>query len=143
MSIQFRASNLLCLIQYCMYVAPLKLGHISFDWTNSWFFFEICCILYFVLWITPFLNETLLTILLKSRPFWICYLPPVCRKQDFCVRFISCIVDSSVLNGCFRFQRGEAKLLTEDWEGAVEDLKRAAQQSPQVSHNIEFHWDVF
>lgn len=28
-------------------------------------------------------------------------------------------------------QRGEAKLLTEDWEGAVEDLKSAAQQSPQ------------
>lgn len=51
---------------------------------------------------------------------------------------ISCIVDSSVLNGCFVFQRGEAKLLTEDWEGAVDDLKAAAQQSPQVSHNIEF-----
>ncbi|KAI4341932.1 hypothetical protein MLD38_026601 [Melastoma candidum] len=28
-------------------------------------------------------------------------------------------------------QRGEAKLLVEDWEGAVEDLKAAAQQSPQ------------
>ncbi|KAI4349166.1 hypothetical protein L6164_009796 [Bauhinia variegata] len=28
-------------------------------------------------------------------------------------------------------QRGEAKLLTEDWEGAVEDLKAAAQNSPQ------------
>ncbi|XP_030494090.2 dnaJ protein P58IPK homolog [Cannabis sativa] len=28
-------------------------------------------------------------------------------------------------------QRGEAKLLTEDWEGAVEDLKSAAQQSSQ------------
>ncbi|CAN0881297.1 DnaJ protein P58IPK homolog B [Linum grandiflorum] len=28
-------------------------------------------------------------------------------------------------------QRGEAKILTEDWEGAVEDLKSAAQQSPQ------------
>ncbi|XP_068644163.1 dnaJ protein P58IPK homolog B-like [Aristolochia californica] len=28
-------------------------------------------------------------------------------------------------------QRGEAKLLTEDWEGAVEDLKQAAQKSPQ------------
>ncbi|CAN1805462.1 DnaJ protein P58IPK homolog [Linum perenne] len=28
-------------------------------------------------------------------------------------------------------QRGEAKLLIEDWEGAVEDLKSAAQQSPQ------------
>jgi DnaJ family protein C protein 3 len=51
---------------------------------------------------------------------------------------ISCIVDSSALNGCFAFQRGEAKLLTEDWEGAVEDLKTAAQNSPQVSHNIEF-----
>lgn len=45
-----------------------------------------------------------------------------------------------MLNGCFVFQRGEgeAKLLTEDWEGAVEDLKTAAQQSPQVSDNIEF-----
>ncbi|KAJ6803888.1 dnaJ protein P58IPK-like protein A [Iris pallida] len=28
-------------------------------------------------------------------------------------------------------QRGEAKLLVEDWEGAVEDLKVAAQKSPQ------------
>ncbi|KAJ4830163.1 DnaJ sub C member 3 [Turnera subulata] len=28
-------------------------------------------------------------------------------------------------------QRGEAKLLVEDWEGAVEDLKAAAQKSPQ------------
>ncbi|RDY00099.1 DnaJ protein P58IPK-like protein [Mucuna pruriens] len=28
-------------------------------------------------------------------------------------------------------QRGEAKLLTEDWEGAVEDLRSAAQKSPQ------------
>ncbi|KAJ4704874.1 DnaJ protein like [Melia azedarach] len=28
-------------------------------------------------------------------------------------------------------QRGEAKLLTEDWEGAVNDLKSAAQKSPQ------------
>ncbi|GKV05657.1 hypothetical protein SLEP1_g17643 [Rubroshorea leprosula] len=28
-------------------------------------------------------------------------------------------------------QRGEAKLLTEDWEGAVEDLQAAAQKSPQ------------
>ncbi|XVF76468.1 hypothetical protein PTKIN_Ptkin13bG0268700 [Pterospermum kingtungense] len=28
-------------------------------------------------------------------------------------------------------QRGEAKLLTEDWEGAVEDLKSAAPKSPQ------------
>ncbi|XP_008793354.2 dnaJ protein P58IPK homolog B [Phoenix dactylifera] len=28
-------------------------------------------------------------------------------------------------------QRGEAKLITEDWEGAVEDLKIAAQKSPQ------------
>lgn len=32
---------------------------------------------------------------------------------------------------CF-YQRGEAKLLTEDWEGAVEDLKAAAQKSPEV-----------
>ncbi|GMH30089.1 hypothetical protein Nepgr_031932 [Nepenthes gracilis] len=29
------------------------------------------------------------------------------------------------------YQRGEAKLLTEDWEGAVEDLKAAAQKLPQ------------
>lgn len=29
-------------------------------------------------------------------------------------------------------QRGEAKLLSEDWEGAVQDLKEAAQKSPQV-----------
>lgn len=29
-------------------------------------------------------------------------------------------------------QRGEAKLLTEDWEGAVEDMKSAAEKSPQV-----------
>ncbi|KAK6943777.1 Tetratricopeptide repeat 2 [Dillenia turbinata] len=28
-------------------------------------------------------------------------------------------------------QRGEAKLLTEDWEGAVQDLKSAAEKSPQ------------
>ncbi|KAH0632572.1 dnaJ protein P58IPK homolog [Solanum tuberosum] len=28
-------------------------------------------------------------------------------------------------------QRGEAKLLTEDWEGAVADLKEAAEKSPQ------------
>ncbi|CAA6661818.1 unnamed protein product [Spirodela intermedia] len=28
-------------------------------------------------------------------------------------------------------QRGEAKLLTEDWEGAVSDLKEASQKSPQ------------
>ncbi|BAD87042.1 putative P58IPK [Oryza sativa Japonica Group] len=28
-------------------------------------------------------------------------------------------------------QRGEAKLLTEDWEGAVQDLKEASQKSPQ------------
>ncbi|KAK3033704.1 hypothetical protein RJ639_034479 [Escallonia herrerae] len=28
-------------------------------------------------------------------------------------------------------QRGEAKLLTEDWEGAVADLKAAAEKSPQ------------
>uniref|UniRef100_A0A7N0VCQ3 J domain-containing protein n=1 Tax=Kalanchoe fedtschenkoi TaxID=63787 RepID=A0A7N0VCQ3_KALFE len=31
-------------------------------------------------------------------------------------------------------QRGEAKLLLEDWEGAVEDLKTAAQSSPQDMH---------
>ncbi|MQL94703.1 hypothetical protein Taro_027361 [Colocasia esculenta] len=30
-------------------------------------------------------------------------------------------------------QRGEAKLLTEDFEGAVEDLKAAAQKSPQIT----------
>lgn len=29
-------------------------------------------------------------------------------------------------------QRGEAKLLTEEWEGAVADLKLAAEKSPQV-----------
>ncbi|KAM0953693.1 putative DnaJ protein P58IPK [Dioscorea sansibarensis] len=29
------------------------------------------------------------------------------------------------------FQRGKAKLITEDWEAAVEDLKSAAQKSPQ------------
>ncbi|KAL9274146.1 DnaJ protein P58IPK-like protein [Drosera capensis] len=28
-------------------------------------------------------------------------------------------------------QRGEAKLLTEDWEGAIEDIKAALQKSPQ------------
>lgn len=38
-------------------------------------------------------------------------------------------------------QRGEAKLLTEDWEGAVEDLKSAAQQSPQV-RTIIYHIDI-
>lgn len=27
------------------------------------------------------------------------------------------------------FQRGEAKLLLEDWEGAVEDLKQAGERS--------------
>jgi hypothetical protein len=32
----------------------------------------------------------------------------------------------------FFYQRGEAKLLSEDWEGAVQDLKEAAQKSPQV-----------
>ncbi|RZR79675.1 hypothetical protein BHM03_00005466 [Ensete ventricosum] len=32
---------------------------------------------------------------------------------------------------CLFLQRGEAKLLTEDWDGAVEDLKIAAQKSPQ------------
>ncbi|KAK1265400.1 Chaperone protein dnaJ 6 [Acorus gramineus] len=31
-------------------------------------------------------------------------------------------------------QRGEAKLLIEDWEGAVDDLKNAAQRSPQDMH---------
>ncbi|PPS17291.1 hypothetical protein GOBAR_AA03267 [Gossypium barbadense] len=31
--------------------------------------------------------------------------------------------------------RGEAKLLTEDWEGAVEDLKSAAEKSPQAEDN--------
>ncbi|CAH9096137.1 unnamed protein product [Cuscuta europaea] len=31
-------------------------------------------------------------------------------------------------------QRGEAKLLTEDWEGAVADLKLAAEKSPQDRH---------
>ncbi|XP_022846211.1 dnaJ protein P58IPK homolog [Olea europaea var. sylvestris] len=31
-------------------------------------------------------------------------------------------------------QRGEAKLLVEDWEGAVADLKSAAEKSPQVLH---------
>jgi DnaJ family protein C protein 3 len=29
------------------------------------------------------------------------------------------------------YNRGEAKLLSEDWEGAVQDLKEAAQKSPQ------------
>lgn len=51
---------------------------------------------------------------------------------------IYCDVDSSALNCCSIFQRGEAKLLTEDWEGAVEDLKAAAQKSPQVGHDTEF-----
>lgn len=41
-------------------------------------------------------------------------------------------------------QRGEAKLLSEDWEGAVQDLKEAAQKSPQVNFiwfgNAEFGW---
>lgn len=32
--------------------------------------------------------------------------------------------------------RGEAKLLSEDWEGAVDDLKSAAQKSPQVGRSI-------
>ncbi|CAH9127032.1 unnamed protein product [Cuscuta epithymum] len=31
-------------------------------------------------------------------------------------------------------QRGEAKLITEDWEGAVADLKLAAEKSPQDRH---------
>ncbi|CAK9164812.1 unnamed protein product [Ilex paraguariensis] len=34
-------------------------------------------------------------------------------------------------------QRGEAKLLTEDWEGAVADLKSAAERSPQ--HGGDHH----
>lgn len=41
---------------------------------------------------------------------------------------ITCIF---MLSNCV-FQRGEAKLLIEDWEGAVGDLKTAAQGSPQV-----------
>jgi hypothetical protein len=41
-------------------------------------------------------------------------------------------------------QRGEAKLLSEDWEGAVQDLKEAAQKSPQVylvqkTQNLDGH----
>lgn len=31
-------------------------------------------------------------------------------------------------------QRGEAKLLVEDWEGAVADIKSAAEKSPQVCY---------
>ena len=31
------------------------------------------------------------------------------------------------------FQRGEAKLLVEDFEGAVADMRVAAEKSPQVS----------
>jgi hypothetical protein len=37
-----------------------------------------------------------------------------------------------VVSFIFLLQRGEAKLLSEDWEGAVQDLKEAAQKSPQV-----------
>lgn len=33
----------------------------------------------------------------------------------------------------FSLQRAEAKLLVEDWEGAVADFKAAIQQNPQVS----------
>lgn len=36
----------------------------------------------------------------------------------------------------FPLQRGEAKLLVEDWEGAVEDLQMAAQRSPQVWYYV-------
>uniref|UniRef100_A0A0E0G393 J domain-containing protein n=1 Tax=Oryza nivara TaxID=4536 RepID=A0A0E0G393_ORYNI len=36
-------------------------------------------------------------------------------------------------------QRGEAKLLTEDWEGAVQDLKEAAQKSPQARIESKGH----
>lgn len=39
------------------------------------------------------------------------------------------IIDGELIDALV--QRGEAKLLTEDWEGAVEDLKAAAQKSPQ------------
>lgn len=35
-------------------------------------------------------------------------------------------------------QRGEAKLLIEDWEGAVQDLKAAAEKSPKVSADAKF-----
>ncbi|KAE8798387.1 DnaJsubfamily C member 3 [Hordeum vulgare] len=41
---------------------------------------------------------------------------------------------AQTISDCFSFcfsDKGEAKLLTEDWEGAVEDLKDAAQKSPQ------------
>jgi len=37
-----------------------------------------------------------------------------------------------VIFSFFLPQRGEAKLFSEDWEGAVQDLKEAAQKSPQV-----------
>ncbi|CAL9229010.1 unnamed protein product [Arabidopsis halleri] len=33
-------------------------------------------------------------------------------------------------------QRGEAKLLLEDWEGAVEDLKQAAQNSQDMEIHV-------
>uniref|UniRef100_A0A0E0FZN5 J domain-containing protein n=1 Tax=Oryza nivara TaxID=4536 RepID=A0A0E0FZN5_ORYNI len=36
-------------------------------------------------------------------------------------------------------QRGEAKLLTEDWEGAVQDLKEASQKSPQARIESKGH----
>lgn len=38
-------------------------------------------------------------------------------------------------------QRGEAKLLTEDWEGAVADMKAAAEKSPQVTVVFDFELD--
>ncbi|XP_050292266.1 uncharacterized protein LOC126733125 isoform X2 [Quercus robur] len=40
------------------------------------------------------------------------------------------VVSASFSLSCSK--SGEAKLLTEDWEGAVEDLKTATQQSPQA-----------
>ncbi|KAJ7972417.1 DnaJ protein like [Quillaja saponaria] len=47
--------------------------------------------------------------------------------------FISCSdalnIDPELIEALV--QRGEAKLLTEDWEGAVQDLKSAAEKSPQ------------
>jgi hypothetical protein len=36
-------------------------------------------------------------------------------------------------------QRGEARLLVEDWEGAVADFKAAVQQSPQVGQYDASH----
>lgn len=37
-------------------------------------------------------------------------------------------------------QRGEAKLLVEDWEGAVADVKSAAEKSPQVCYLTPFFY---